>query len=156
MSICYPSKRVPPSGYATDYLLVGGLNRDVSLVVTDPVHIPFAWEARQAGVRVTTRLPDLETAPPDAIPRKPGAAFVNVEATVRNDGGEATSYVVHTEVFDPKGRLVATHRGEAPVAAGQSVTFDASGLVVRAPRLWSPGRIRPRQRTSPPPSRLNM
>ena len=44
---------VPPDGQKTDYIQFGGLYRDVFLVVTGPLHVPFAWEGAKAGVRVT-------------------------------------------------------------------------------------------------------
>lgn len=64
---------LPPDGREMDYLLFGGLYRDVFLHVTDPVHLTFLWEGRQAGVRLT--LPEVSEK----------QAVVKSEATVRND-----------------------------------------------------------------------
>jgi beta-galactosidase len=44
---------IPPDGKWLDYILFGGLYRDVFLHVTDPMHLTFPWEAHEAGVRLT-------------------------------------------------------------------------------------------------------
>ncbi len=40
--------QIPPDGQEADYLLFGGLYRDVFLHVTDQTHLTFPWEAKQA------------------------------------------------------------------------------------------------------------
>jgi hypothetical protein len=47
------NRDIPPDGQNMDYILLGGLYRDVFLHVTDPVHLTFPWEAAQAGIRLT-------------------------------------------------------------------------------------------------------
>jgi beta-galactosidase len=39
-------KEIPPEGAALDYMLFGGLARDVSLVITDPLHIEWLFASR--------------------------------------------------------------------------------------------------------------
>ena len=135
--------KTPPDGRKMDYILFGGLYRDVHLVVTDPVHIPFAWEARKSGVRVTTRIPEKSwwrrlfpgSSPPATATEK---ALVDVETAVRNDGQDERECRLVTEVLDKAGNLVARKESKANIPAGQSFTFSQSNLVVKTPRLWSP------------------
>jgi beta-galactosidase len=121
-----PNRELPPDGTSTDYILFGGLNRDVVLHVTDPVHITFAWEAREAGVRLT-------------LPRVSAAeARLRVECTVGNDSGRGRGCQLDTEVLDQEGRRVSGARSEAELAAGGRHTFVQEPPPWRRPRLWSP------------------
>lgn len=130
--------RTPPDGKDRDYILFGGLYRDVFLVVTDPAHIPFAWEARDAGVRVRTRIPELEAPSSLCATARPSKALVDVETTVRNDGAADGSFALVTQLVDGEGRMVAVGRSPVDIAAGHSCTITQANLTVKAPRLWSP------------------
>jgi beta-galactosidase len=79
---------IPPDGQWMDFILFGGLYRDVNLVVTDPMYITFPWEARQAGVRLT--LPEASAA----------GAVIQAESTVRNASPGPRACTVATEVRD--------------------------------------------------------
>ncbi|QDT68675.1 Beta-galactosidase [Planctomycetes bacterium MalM25] len=120
------NEEVPPDGDRRDYILFGGLYRDVRLVVTDPLRITFPWEARDAGVRITT---------PSVSPR---SATVTVETTVENAGPEPHACRVVTRVADPEGRVVEKLVSR-PVAVepGRTHTFVQTGGVTEGLRLWS-------------------
>lgn len=111
--------RVAPR--AGEHVFSGGIYRNVRLVVTDPVHV--AWY----GTFVTTPLVTEER------------ATVRVQTEVRNDraGGDARVALV-SEVLDPAGRRVATHRSERTVPAASTATFDQTLPDLTTPRLWSP------------------
>jgi beta-galactosidase len=64
---------VPPDGGTRDYILFGGLYRDVYLVTTDKVHVTFPWDDTYAGVFVTTPTVKAEN------------ATISVRTTVRNE-----------------------------------------------------------------------
>jgi len=106
---------------AGEHVFSGGLYRDVWLVTTDAVHVPWT------GTRVTT--PDLSAA----------SGKVAIETEVRNDGAAQAEVVVQTRVVDGSGRAVAT-LPDARVKVGPGVTMVAKQLSasIARPRLWSP------------------
>jgi len=120
------NSELPRDGREMDYILFGGLYRDVFLHVTDPVHITFPWEALQEGVRLT--LPE--------VSEKLGT--VQAEATVRNDAASAHKCVLVTEILDRAGNVVETMQQEREIAAGAEETFTETGDPLAGPHLWSP------------------
>jgi hypothetical protein len=106
---------------AGEHVFSGGLYRDVWLVQTDDVHVPWT------GTFVTT--PELSAA----------GGRVAVRTEVRNDGGRDEAVDVLTEVFDAQGRQVATlPRVTLRVPAGQTVTAQQRSGRIQHPALWSP------------------
>ncbi|MFE5671654.1 glycoside hydrolase family 2 TIM barrel-domain containing protein [Agromyces sp. NPDC056523] len=100
-----------------------GIYRDVTLTVTDPVHV-----ARN-GSFVTTPTLEADVAA--------GVANVSVATTVENDSSDAAQVSLSTRIVDADGNVVAT--GEAPTAAveaGTSTDF-AQTITVEDPKLWS-------------------
>lgn len=91
-----------------------GIYRDVTLVVTDPVHVDYQ------GTYVTT--PDIE----DKI------GTVKVETDVVNDGTSSVQVTVKNTVVGTN----ATASTTVEVEPGQTVTATASPVVV-SPKLWS-------------------
>ena len=100
-----------------------GIYRDVTLTVTDPVHVA------QQGTHVTT--PDLA--------EKQDNPTVHVETTLQNQGNAAVQAVVRQSVY--------AAGGEEPVAtlSGKSLTLEAGAEqtvaqegTVSSPALWSP------------------
>ena len=105
---------------AGDSLFVGGIYRDVWLVVTDPVHV--TWY----GAFVTT--PTISKA----------AAIVDVKTEVANQGAVSKDVVLETEILDPDGKSVAHLASTQTIAAGATVTIDQSSRPIPNPALWSP------------------
>ena len=107
---------------AGEHVFSGGLYRDVWLVSSDAVHVPWT------GTRVTT--PDLSE----------NSGKVAVETEVRNDGAEATDVTVHTTIIDPNGKLVATLPDDRlSVDAGAMIIARQMSAPIKHPKLWSPG-----------------
>ena len=117
---------IPPDGQWMDFILFGGLYRDVNLVVTDPLYVTFPWEARQAGVRLT--LPEVSAE----------RAVLQAESTVRNTSGKPRNCTLVTEVRDGKGTLVVSMTDTREIAAGGEFTFVQKSEPIVRPRLWSP------------------
>jgi beta-galactosidase len=117
---------IPPDGQWMDFILFGGLYRDVNLVVTDPLYVTFPWEARQAGVRLT--LPEVSAE----------RAVLQAESTVRNASGKPRNCTLVTEVRDGKGTLVVSMTDTREIAAGSESTFTQKSEPIAKPRLWSP------------------
>lgn len=120
-----PNPEVPPDGHTRDYVLFGGLYRDVRLVVTDELHVTFPWEARDTGVRITT-------------PSVSGQnATVTVETNVRNEGPADRTCQVVTLVADADGVVVERLATEVTVPPGRSERVVQTGGVREGLRLWS-------------------
>jgi beta-galactosidase len=117
---------IPPDGKQMDYILFGGLYRDVFLHVTDSMHLTFPWEARQGGIRLT--LPEVSEK----------HAVVQTESTVRNESARSRRCVLITEVRDREGSLVASRSSESEIAAGKELTFVHKSAPIANPILWSP------------------
>jgi hypothetical protein len=106
----------PRSG---EHVFSGGIYRDVYLVTTATVHVPWY------GTFVTT--PKVSD----------DAATIDVKTEVRNSSNAAATAVLKTAILDPAGRQVAEYSTEQKIAAGELATVDQSG-VVSGPKLWSP------------------
>jgi len=117
---------IPPDGVETDYLLFGGLYRNVFLHITDPMHLTFPWEARQAGVRLTL---------PEASEKE---AVVQAESTVRNESPKTRKCTLVTEIRDHDGNVVKTMHDIREIQAGMDATFTQKSEPIPNPHLWSP------------------
>jgi beta-galactosidase len=120
------NRDTPPDGRTMDYILFGGIYRDVFLHATDLMHLTFPWEGRQAGVRLT--LPEVSEK----------LARVQVESTVRNGSASAQNCVLVTEIRDRAGNVVQTMQQEREIAAGAQETFAETSEPLANPHLWSP------------------
>ncbi len=96
-----------------------GIYRHVRLVVTPPIHVAAD------GVFATTTALSTDT------------ATVQVTAGIRNDGDHAQRVTVEVSLLTAEGRLVASKRAEAEVAAMGDVRAPVE-LPVTHPRAWSP------------------
>ena len=106
---------------AGEHVFSGGLYRDVWLVQTDSVHIPWT------GTYVTT--PELTNE----------RGRVAVETEVRNDGERNIQVEVLTDLYDDRGRKIATLRpAQVRVGAGQTVKVHQQSDWIPKPALWSP------------------
>jgi beta-galactosidase/beta-glucuronidase len=106
---------------AGEHVFSGGLYRDVWLVTSDAVHVPWT------GTRVTT--PDLSAA----------SGKVSVETEVRNDGAIPADVLVRTHVVDDRGRTVATLPDtRVSVDPGAMQVARQTSMPIPRPRLWSP------------------
>lgn len=106
---------------AGEHVFSGGLYRDVWLVQTDSVHVPWM------GTYLTT---------PGLTAEK---GRVTLETEVRNDGQRPQQVEVLTDLHDDNGRKIASMPpASVRVRAGTTVTVrQLSGWIPR-PGLWSP------------------
>lgn len=98
----------------------GGINRDVELIVTDPVHI------EENGISVTT---------PD-ISNENGTTNASVE--VKNDSAEEKQVTVSGTIYDADGKAVSSTASTTITAVAGSVTDANLSANVSSPALWSP------------------
>jgi hypothetical protein len=105
---------------AGDHLFVGGLYRDVWLVVTNPVHV--TWY----GTCITT----------PALSKTSGT--VDVKTEVQNQSGEAKKIFLQTDVLDPEGKTVARMPATRSIAPGATEIIDQTSVPIADPKLWTP------------------
>lgn len=108
---------------AGDHEFTGGIYRDVSLVVTDPLHV--TWY----GTFVTT---------PTLAEKAGASSTVNVKTEVRNDRTASVDCTVRTAIVNATGTQMATVSSTQAVAAGMTVTFDQTTPAIANPSLWHP------------------
>jgi beta-galactosidase len=109
---------IPPEGGAIDYYVWGGIVRDVNLIITDPVHVDWAF--------ITT--PSVST----------GSATVNARTNVRNDSSTSKSVTVITNIVDTTNNVVATGSATATINANSAFEFNYNTTTVTNPNLWHP------------------
>lgn len=110
---------IPISG---DWPMFGGLYRDVSLLVTAPVHIDLA-DFGGPGIYIQT----------EAVEN--GTARIAVRTKLRNEAAGQSRFTVSTRVLDADNKVVAT--AEEPAGLEAKGTGEvAQGLTVTNPRLW--------------------
>lgn len=120
------NSNIPPEGDRYDYIKWGGLYRDVYLVVTNPLHITFPWEQKQAGVFVTTPTVTAED------------ATIQVKTNIKNETAATKRCKVVTRIIDQTGKVVLMMRSERQLPAGSDHTFSQVGGITEEVNLWSP------------------
>jgi hypothetical protein len=117
---------IPPMT-AGNFNVYGGIYRNVRLVLTDKLHIPFQGSSHhEGGTYVTT--PQVSE----------DAAVVRVKTYVRNSYAISQCCVLNTAILDGGGRTVAEMQSRQVVAPGELVEFDQTSGEVAKPLLWSP------------------
>ena len=107
---------LPPEGGNVDYCLFGGIVRDVTMIITDPVYVERTF--------VTT--PGLEE----------GQAVVNTQADISNKLDSDKTYTVTSTVEDAEGKVVASASEEETLTAGQETTVTVETEEIENPHLW--------------------
>ncbi len=105
---------------AGEHQFAGGIYRNVWLVVTDKVHIPYC------GISVTT--PEMSAQ----------SATLRVETEVRNDSSAMHRCTVKHRLLSPDGKQAAEFAATQPVGAGQTIVFDQASPPIPQPHLWHP------------------
>jgi hypothetical protein len=106
---------------AGEHVFQGGIYRDVWLVTTDRVHVPWY------GTKVTT---------PELSER---SGKVALETEVRNDSSKPIKLSLRTEILDSVGRRVtAMSGGVMRLAPGAMTTVSQLSRSIPKPSLWSP------------------
>lgn len=105
----------------------GGLFRNVTLHVLDPLHItlPLYSYLQTEGPYVYTS--DVST----------NAATIHLEVPVENDRAPAATVAVTAQVQDREGKTVLTFTQAGDVAAGGKTRLTLSGTLA-SPQLWEP------------------
>ncbi len=120
---------VPPGkdANALDFSYFGGIYRDVTMTITDGVHITDAnYENIVGGGGVLVDYPNVSA----------DNADVYVKTHVRNDYGADKSVSLKTEIIDADGIVVASETIPAQnISAGSDHSFEQT-IMVSEPKLW--------------------
>jgi hypothetical protein len=103
-----------------DWLFMGGIHRDVFLIVTDPLHV--TWY----GTFVTS--PQVSAT----------QATVDVKTEIKNENATAANCTVTTTIVDATNAPVATMTSTQSIAAGAVYEFDQTSPAIANPHLWAP------------------
>lgn len=121
-----PNKQIPPDGHTTDYVLFGGLYRDVYLNVLDPLHFTFDWDSSTSGIFVTT---------PTVTKRD---ATVTVRSEVVNTGDRPRKFFVQTYIVDHQATIIQRKRTAHTLGSGATQLVKHTSGIDQNLRLWSP------------------
>ncbi|MBN1129691.1 MAG: DUF4982 domain-containing protein [Chitinispirillaceae bacterium] len=107
---------VPPEGKNVDYMVFGGIVRDVYLTVVDPLHVERVYARRDTGKK--TRL--------------------ILETTLANDGSRKRRCMVTAQLVDANGGVVAQAAALRTVDAHARQVFRSLVAPAEEPRAWHP------------------
>jgi beta-galactosidase len=119
-------KDIPPDGHVTDYVLFGGLYRDVYLTVTDDLHFTYNWESKTSGIFVTT---------PTVNERD---ATVSIRSEITNSSSHEKKFTVLTQIVDAKKNVVAKVSSNHKLAANSKEMVKHTTGLTENVQLWSP------------------
>lgn len=108
--------QIPPEGGSVDYCLFGGIVRDVTMTITEPVHVKQVF--------VTT--PNLTKE----------SGKVNNSVDILNNSKQGKSYTVETTVLDKEGKTVTSISKTADIPAGRLTNVEMTTNAISNPHLW--------------------
>lgn len=108
--------QVPPEGGDVDYCLFGGIVRDVTMTITEPVHVK----------RVFISTPDLTKA----------SGVVKNSVDILNNSKQGKTYTVETTVLDKDGGTVVSVSKQAEIPAGVETNVEMTTGAISNPHLW--------------------
>jgi hypothetical protein len=107
----------PRSG---DHTFMGGIYRNVHLVVTDPLHV--TWYGTFATTPVVTKQ----------------SATVDLKTEIANQNSATRTCTLATEILDPSGKSVAHLSTPQSIEANSVVNVDQPLPEIDSPKLWHP------------------
>ncbi|MGY8896926.1 MAG: glycoside hydrolase family 2 TIM barrel-domain containing protein [Paraglaciecola sp.] len=120
------NKQIPPDGHTADYVLFGGLYRDVYLNVLDPLHFTFDWDSNTSGIFVST----------PAVTKKD--ATVTVRSEVVNADKKPRKFYVQTYIVDQQAVVIKRKRTEHTLDSGATRLVKHTTGIDENLQLWSP------------------
>ncbi|MDF0545893.1 glycoside hydrolase family 2 TIM barrel-domain containing protein [Sphingobium sp. H39-3-25] len=116
-----PTAEIPPMN--GDWPMYGGLYRQVSLILTAPVHVAMR---DMGGPGIYARTIDVVN----------GTARIAVNSRLENDGGKPADMRLHAAILDAQGRVVARSQHRVRMAAGEPASREQTLRVAKA-HLWN-------------------
>jgi len=109
-------KDIPPEGRDVDFMLFGGIVRDVRLSAVDPLHVAevYAWTDTGSG------------------------ATVSVETALVNDDSRRRGCTLATQLVDAQGAVVAQKVGPVAIEVRSTKIVNRTLGPITAPHHWHP------------------
>jgi beta-galactosidase len=107
-------REIPPEGVFIDYMLFGGITRDVSMVITGPLHLEWVFASRDS-----------------VDPNR-----VSVRVRIRNNGPAGRRCVVGSQIIDSAGTVVASGAATGTMGPDSVQEFTYATGPISLPRLW--------------------
>jgi beta-galactosidase len=104
-------------GASSRWISGAGINRNVKLMVTDPVHIA-QWGVHVQTINVSTK-----------------SADITLDIRVANELQQSSAIQMNTEIIDPLGRVVATDHSKLTIPQKQSGDLQST-IKLSSPLLW--------------------
>ncbi|MFC1499107.1 NPCBM/NEW2 domain-containing protein [Verrucomicrobiota bacterium] len=122
------NENTPPDGIKKkkDFVLFGGLYRDVYLITTSRLYVDFPWTARDSGIRIT--FPKVSE----------NASVVKVDTTVKNETGKSALCEIKTDIKNKDGHIVSTVSSQLKIEKDSSTTTSQTLPEIAKAKLWSP------------------
>jgi len=114
---------IPP--LTADFTFFGGMYRNVTLLITNPVHFSLS-ENGSAGVFVTT--PQVSAA----------SAGVKINCLIENASALPKKIQVSSTIFNAEGEMVSNQNIGLNLATGDHHSLNLDFKAVKNPMLWSP------------------
>ena len=114
---------IPP--LTADFTFFGGMYRNVSLLITNPVHFSQS-EQGSAGVFITT--PQVSAA----------SASVKINSVIENTSAQGKKVQIVTSIYNANGQSVSTQTSELTLNKGNKASINQDIKSVKNPQLWSP------------------
>ncbi|HKJ91303.1 MAG TPA: beta galactosidase jelly roll domain-containing protein, partial [Oceanipulchritudo sp.] len=114
---------IPP--LRMDFTFFGGIYRNVSLIVADPVHFDLGNHASEG---VFTRINTVSHEKAD----------ISLYGKIVNAHKRNRSIRLETKITDREQNIVVSDSRELRLSADQVVDFESGNMVIRNPSLWSP------------------
>lgn len=118
--------QIPPMN-AGNWVVYGGITRDVRLVIKDKLHIPYQGSYKhEGGTFVST---------PTVNEKE---ATVNVKTFIKNEYSDVQNVRLETYIVDAQNNIVEKMTQTKQVKPGEIETFEQRSKIVKNPNLWSP------------------
>lgn len=117
-----PTDYIVPITNQGDFTKMGGIYRDVKLIILPEVHIDL-MDFGSSGVYITPKI-------------KEGCADIGVLVRLANDGGSSKTVNVTVDILDAQGGTVGSSGGKAAVPAGGNSDYNTS-IAFDNPHLWN-------------------
>jgi hypothetical protein len=109
------------------YKSYGGIHRNVTLVIKNPLFIPMQGSAsHEGGTFITT----------SDVSRSQGS--VSVQTWVKNDYPSPRVCILQTTIKDKTGKIVQSLKTTEEIKPGETYRFNQDLKAVKAPHIWSP------------------
>lgn len=117
-----PTDYIAPITNQGDFTKMGGIYRDVKLIILPEVHIDL-MDFGSSGVYITPKI-------------KEGCADIGVLVRLANDGGSSKTVNVTVDILDAQGGTVGSSGGKAAVPPGGNSDYNTS-IALDNPHLWN-------------------